>query len=116
MGSFDCYCAICAGPLGIGFDLGANTEKVRAWRRRYIDKQKRRRAGEEVPDSDDEDNPMIDGEQSGAESEGEKEDEEFDEDEESYKYNPEVITEKDTAWLADCRCLGYNKTVKGASK
>ncbi|KAF1846217.1 uncharacterized protein K460DRAFT_386525 [Cucurbitaria berberidis CBS 394.84] len=64
MGSFDCYCAFCSGPLGIGF-LKFGSRKAKALRKRRIrvDAQKRKLNGEDVDEDkieDDDDEEMED--------------------------------------------------------
>lgn len=61
MGSFDCYCALCSGPLGKRWVVfGSKQTKWLTRRRRRVDVKKRRLAGEKVDESD-EDEDMEDG-------------------------------------------------------
>ena len=56
MGSFDCYCALCSGPLGKTWvKFGSKEAKWLARRARRLDLAKRRLAGEDVNESDEED-------------------------------------------------------------
>lgn len=49
MGSFDCYCALCAGPLGIySIDFGSAEPKALRKRWKRLELHKRRLAGEDV--------------------------------------------------------------------
>lgn len=53
MGSFDCFCALCSGPLGKGWvKFSSKNEKALAIRRRRVGLKKRRLAGEDVNESD----------------------------------------------------------------
>ncbi|KAF2175171.1 hypothetical protein K469DRAFT_743420 [Zopfia rhizophila CBS 207.26] len=122
MGSYDCYCAICGGPLYTVPGIGDKSEKALAKRRRLIEKAKRRRAGEEVPKSDDEaeksDRATSDAAMADAENETQTQEEDGDEDDwmEEHSYDPEVISEDELVWLEDCRCLGFNADAPGISK
>ncbi|KAF9739198.1 hypothetical protein PMIN06_009236 [Paraphaeosphaeria minitans] len=62
MGSFDCFCALCSGPLGKGWvKFGRKNEKALAKRRRRVGLKKKRLAGEDFNESDrDEDDEMED--------------------------------------------------------
>ncbi|KAL1592714.1 hypothetical protein SLS60_011130 [Paraconiothyrium brasiliense] len=63
MGSFDCYCALCSGPLGKGWvRFGRKNEEALTKRRRRVELKKRRLEGEDVNESDDggdEDDKMV---------------------------------------------------------
>ena len=49
MGSFDCFCALCSGPLGIySIRFGSKKEKALARRRKRVENKRRRLLGEEV--------------------------------------------------------------------
>jgi len=49
MGSFDCYCALCSGPLGIYcIKFGSEKERALARRRKRVENKRRRLLGEEV--------------------------------------------------------------------
>jgi hypothetical protein len=53
MGSFDCYCALCSGPLGIGcISFGSSSEKALARRRKRVENTRRRLKGEKVVHED----------------------------------------------------------------
>jgi hypothetical protein len=53
MGSFDCYCALCSGPLGIGcISFGSNKEKALARRWKRVENKRRRLKGEKVLNED----------------------------------------------------------------
>ena len=57
MGSFDCYCALCSGPLGIGnVRFGMRSKKALKKRRKRVEVHKRRLAGENVNEDDIESN------------------------------------------------------------
>jgi hypothetical protein len=49
MGSFDCYCTLCSGPLALGcMQFGSNHPKTVAARRIIIENKRRRLRGEDV--------------------------------------------------------------------
>jgi hypothetical protein len=87
MGSFDCYCALCSGPLSIGcISFGSRKEKALRKRRRGVEMEKRgiermrrKRAGEKVEEEDD----------------GDDEDEDEDEEEGEEKLGDEKIGKAD---------------------
>jgi hypothetical protein len=106
MGSFDCYCALCGGPLSHSLAIGFDSAKALARRKRRLERAKRRRAGEtDLSDSEDET------EDSDMEWEGEEE--EYDVD---HCYNPELVSESSTEWVGNCRCLGFNADAPGINK
>ncbi|KAF2451988.1 hypothetical protein P171DRAFT_376537, partial [Karstenula rhodostoma CBS 690.94] len=72
MGSFDCFCALCCGPLGEAWvKFGSKNDEALAKRRRRVEVKKRRLAGENVNESDsDEDDGMEDHRQSPLTGEG----------------------------------------------
>ncbi|KAF2119682.1 hypothetical protein BDV96DRAFT_642695 [Lophiotrema nucula] len=120
MGSFDCYCAICAGPLGTDLIFGSRGQKPLAKRRQRINKRRRKLAGEDVESSDESEgeDPEKDMEDADVkidieESDGE---EEFDEGQEEYSYDPELVAEAETAWTNMCRCIGFNSDAPGLTK
>ena len=82
MGSWDVYCALCAGPLGIS---------VR-FRRKRVERS------------------TSESQREGESEEGTDEEESGDDDSRSYTddeeaYDPEVLKMKDAEWLEKCRCL-----------
>jgi hypothetical protein len=108
MGSWECYCAICGGPLGLVPEFGSNNPKALAARRQRIAKRRRRLAGEQgVHENDaegrDEAKSLLQSDNIRPHHE-------------QSSYNPEVIVEKDTEWLENCRFLGYNPDAEGSSK
>jgi hypothetical protein len=124
MGSYDCYCAVCGGPLYHSVQFGSKSAKALARRKRRLEKAKRRRAGEtDLPDSENETDDfdvatskmeMADGHDAG---DGEEEDDEdYDAWEQDHCYNPELVSESSTEWLDNCRCLGFNADAPGISK
>jgi hypothetical protein len=53
MGSFDCYCALCSGPLGIYFiKLGSTRAAALEIRRKRVENKRRRLLGEKVEHED----------------------------------------------------------------
>jgi hypothetical protein len=53
MGSFDCYCALCSGPLSLGcIQFGSNNPNTVATRKRKIENKRRRLQGEDVLDEE----------------------------------------------------------------
>lgn len=53
MGSFDCYCAICCGPLGLGFiRLGSSKPRPLARRKKRVENKAKRLKGEDVLNED----------------------------------------------------------------
>tara|TARA_R110002003_G_scaffold140_25_gene12910 strand:+ start:3894 stop:4709 length:816 start_codon:yes stop_codon:yes gene_type:complete len=53
MGSFDCYCALCSGPLGIYFiKLGSTRAAALEVRRKRVENKRRRLLGEKVEHED----------------------------------------------------------------
>jgi hypothetical protein len=53
MGSFDCYCALCSGPLGIYFiKLGSTQAAALEVRRKWVENKRRRLLGEKVEHED----------------------------------------------------------------
>jgi hypothetical protein len=128
MGSFDCYCAICGGPLHHNLQFGSKSAKALVRRKKRVEKEKRRRDGEtDLPNSDDDDEglkddsegaisstEMVDREES-ADGDGE-DDEDFDPWEEDRSYNPELVSETSTEWVGECRCLGFNADAPGITK
>jgi hypothetical protein len=127
MGSYDCYCAICGGPLYHSLQFGLKSAKALARRKRRLEKEKRRRAGEEnLPDSENElessddansDNDMVfpNGEDAGDGGEADDE-EDYDTFEQDFSYNPELVDENSTEWVGNCRCLGFNADAPGVRK
>jgi hypothetical protein len=111
MGSFDCYCALCGGPLYHTLEFGLDSAKALARRKRRLEKAKRRRAREtDLPDSEDE----TEGATSDTEEDGEEE--EYDAWEQHHCYNPELVSNGSTEWVGNCRCLGFNADAPGISK
>jgi hypothetical protein len=110
MGSFDCYCSFCGGPLyNDAVQFGSTSIKALARRKRRLEKAKRRRAGEtDLLDSE--------GETSDTEVDEEEEEEEYDAWEQDHCYNPELVSEDSTEWVGNCRCLGFNADAPGISK
>ena len=110
-GSFDCYCALCRGPLYHSLEFGLDSAKALARRKRRLEKAKRRRAREtDLPDSEDE----TEGATSDTEEDGEEE--EYDAWEQHHCYNPELVSNGSTEWVGNCRCLGFNADAPGISK
>jgi hypothetical protein len=103
MPTFDCYCAFCGGPLYNCITLGSTSAKALAWRKGKVDAEKRRRAGKTGNDVD------------TMEEDGE-DDEKLDSWEEEHSYDPKLVSKDSTAWLMDCRCVGFNANAPGVSK
>jgi hypothetical protein len=139
MGSFDCYCALCSGPLGTAtVEFGSKNGKAILKRKRRVELKKRRLAGEEVIQSDDDDDDnedddsKISGKNCDAEgSENNREDESeqnndseenlsqpgsLNECDESFSYDPVKLKRKDVAWLDRSRTLGFNPEAEGVTK
>ncbi|KAF1954959.1 hypothetical protein CC80DRAFT_493347 [Byssothecium circinans] len=99
MGSWDCYCALCSGPLGYG---------VKFARRKRAAKQGKEGTGhdsyEAMGDAEEEES-KEEGEVQFDSDYGDDDDDEDDDYEGEHRYNPEVLKKKDTAWVKDCRCL-----------
>ena len=128
MGSFDCYCAFCAGPLTYINRIGSRSKRALARRRRHIALEKRRRASERINlDTDDEEVNSDDAvdrdgfasydEALTANAAGDADhDSGFDSDYEESSYDPELVTEDPLKWTGICRCLGFNGNAHGNSK
>ena len=59
MGSFDCYCVLCGGPLGIGnIKFGSRKRKALEKRRRYVETEKRKRKGEQIDELDEQEDKI----------------------------------------------------------
>jgi hypothetical protein len=126
MGSWDCYCAICGGPLG-GVQVSGRP-RTRGFHRRQALKARRaeRIARGESPGSDDEFKDGEDGtadatiQDVGREDDGEGSDSDesmnFDSEEEDYTLDPEIISENQTVWTDEIRVLGVNSGVEGGKK
>lgn len=52
--AFDCFCALCAGPLGSFALIGSKSPKALAKRKKRVELEKRERAGEDFNESDEE--------------------------------------------------------------
>lgn len=126
MGSWDCYCSICGGPL--------KAQSVRSTSRVVIRKSALHDGadGEGVDEDGDEEREGEDGEpphESARESEDHGDDgvsdagsmdgddeEREDEDEDDDGYNPRIVQSTDLYWTGDCRFLGFNAEASGVSK
>lgn len=109
MGSWDVYCALCCGPLGNFVKLGSRNAKKLKHRRNRVAVKKRRHAGAQIPEIEAEDEST---EEESEDSGGEVKER----DDEIYRYDPELLSEKDTAWLDNCRSLGFNENAQGWTK
>ncbi|KAJ6438962.1 beta-Ala-His dipeptidase [Purpureocillium lavendulum] len=99
MGSFDCYCAICAATLGDGnIEVGSASPNFLTRRRARVERRRRaREAGGDLADADgDDDDFLEEGEDGGH----------WNTADDDHAYDPELIG--DTKWLNDVRCLGFN--------
>jgi hypothetical protein len=118
MGSFDCYCVLCSGPLGIGYaEFGSRKGKALRKRRLRVERYKRKLAGErlnvpEVESGDDdeemEDAPDHEAIEKARIEQQEQEDDDADSDYEnssasSSEYAGSVDSrDVHTEWIPDC--------------
>ncbi|KAF2119207.1 hypothetical protein BDV96DRAFT_567199 [Lophiotrema nucula] len=142
MGSYDCYCALCGGPLGNFAKWGSRKTKHRTKRHSRISLKKRRLAGEDVhedgprprtskivpeerksdeddasPDTDmTEPSPFDDSDTGEMATWYPDENESMFSYYEQHSYDPYVLKKGDTTWLGRCRCLGFNPDAKGITK
>lgn len=105
MGSWDCYCAICAASL-TGGQIGSWSWKAREWRRKRLEKKRRELQPGEDSESD----------QSSQEEEDEEDKEDLDRFHEDNSYDPDLISEEGLEWLRTSHCLGFNPDAVGSSK
>lgn len=114
MGSWDCYCAICGGPLG-GVEVSRKPRTAR-FRRKWAKAKKRRERG--LSDDEDMGSEGEPDEDAGVSDEGEPDDdtESLDSFDEDNAYDPEVISEQEVSWVESLYVLGFHPEAKGASK
>jgi hypothetical protein len=109
MGGWDCYCALCSGPLSTdSVEYGCNDKETLKERRRRIAwkqeklAEKRRRLDDDsiwqVSECDDDSDSQI-----------------FDYDERT-KYDPDKLDSRDVDWIGHCRVLGFNPDASGVTK
>jgi hypothetical protein len=125
MGSYDCYCAVCGGPLYSYMRRGKTSPKYLAARRNRVARNKKKLAGEVLSDAEDEvvDTEMKDGDPSVCQCESscmcpaeEDESGSMDEWDEEHSYDPELISKQETKWLGEARAVGFNPNAEGISK
>ncbi|KAF2743853.1 hypothetical protein M011DRAFT_206072 [Sporormia fimetaria CBS 119925] len=105
MGSVDCYCALCTGPLRTDIRIG--DKKFLAIRRKKLKRAIRNRQSgteigsgdESMGSGDDEDGSIEDGYNSHEER----------------SYDPELVSEGDAKWLEETSALGFNLDAKSSN-
>ncbi|KAI5456914.1 hypothetical protein BGZ63DRAFT_428354 [Mariannaea sp. PMI_226] len=114
MGGFECYCAVCCASLRWCDAIGSASPRALERRDRRVAKKRLRLKNGEDGDSSD--------------SESEEDEEEEDEDdleadepdwypeEEDRLYDPRLVSEEETQWLSDSRCLGFNPEADGVNR
>lgn len=132
MGEFDCYCALCCGPL-VFPDIGSSCKAALQFRDWRLQQQlNARRAGEEYESDDDAYDEYLENGGSGSEDGGdgggenggdspddvqgteggegaeEAEVEEWWIDQEKQNYDPRIVSEESVQWVMRVRGLGYN--------
>jgi hypothetical protein len=129
MGSWDCYCSICGGPLKAQSVRKQDDDVDKASQHDGADGQdvdEEDDEGQEGEDSelprqstgvsedDDDDGVSDSGSADGDDEEEDDDDEEDDEDDDGY--DPRIVQSKDVEWTGDCRILGFNAEASGVSK
>lgn len=142
MGEYDCYCALCCGPLRRP-DIGSSCKSAlqyRDWRlQRRLNAQ---RAGDVYESDDDAYDEYLEGGGGGSSGGGgdglsddmqgtegseaeESEESEMSEeaeaeewwiDEEKQTYDPRIVSEESLEWVMRVRGLGYNLNAHGAGR
>lgn len=109
MGSSECYCALCSGPLGTRFvSLGSTSRGHLNRRRRRVSRH--REAKETGQDFD------LEASDSEHDSDHYSDDEEIDYYFEDCSYDPQLVSEDRTEWLDEYRVLGLNFDGVGGAK
>lgn len=127
MGSFDCFCALCSGPLGQRWvTFGSKKAKWLARRARRLDLKKRSLAREDVHQSDQEglendvakENHFVSLGLPRADptedSEGEESGEVHDY-QENHSFDPTKLSREEVAWLDQSHVVGLNRQTSGKS-
>ncbi|KAF2002070.1 hypothetical protein P154DRAFT_562204 [Amniculicola lignicola CBS 123094] len=117
MGSWDCYCAICGGPLGTGLERGATSATALKLRRRRVEKKRARllKGGDASSEHDESSDVEMD---EGDESVYPKDDDgtEIDLWNEKHSYDPELLNDDRVGWLIEGRAIGFNAEATGPQK
>ncbi|KAF3038607.1 hypothetical protein E8E12_000886 [Didymella heteroderae] len=134
MGSWDCYCMLCCGPLkSSSVDVGDSDAKALRKRERSVRRMVREEkgldglpGGDKIEASDEDEHEAKDDDaasslpklslESVAQNElyhGNPYKGMYDYYEE-YSYDPRLLTKKDVAWLDRCRTIGFNADTKKA--
>lgn len=109
-GFFDCYCAICGGPLNSNrAQIGSSSPSALARRHKLVSKTCaiiRRDEGRGLHTVDveyeDEDKPGSD--------------DDWCQEDEDCSYDPALVNQNTLRWLNDVVCLGYNPNILGSRK
>ncbi|VUC24026.1 unnamed protein product, partial [Clonostachys rosea] len=131
MGSWDCYCSICGGPLRAQSVREKHDDAGRA--STGVRQKSARHDGADGEDADEDEGEEQEGEDSNrphetaAESEDEgddgvsdsgsmNDDNEEEDDDDDDGYDPRIVQPKDLEWTGDCRVLGINGKASDLSK
>lgn len=107
MGEFDCYCALCSGPL-YEVQIGSSSRaRLNRRRRRVSKKLAAIEAGQSFDSFDSDSEHESDEEVDGEDGDGDDDDDVY-EQEERRSYDPEIATEERVGWVEDLRVLGVN--------
>ena len=113
MGSWDCYCAICGGPLRGVTDQVSEKPRSAAFRKKWAQEMEDQRRGKESAPGEDhntEHDTKHDTEDY-TEDDIEDEDDELDSDDlydEEICYDRDVVSVEDVQWIEALHVLGYN--------
>ncbi|GLI76996.1 hypothetical protein PoHVEF18_005278 [Penicillium ochrochloron] len=109
MGEFDCYCALCSGPLS-AVQIGSSSRTHLNRRRRRLSRKlaaieegRSFNSFDSDSDSEYESDENLDGEDGNGEG-----GEDVYEQDEWRSYDPEIATEEMVGWVGDLRVLGVS--------
>ena len=113
MGSWDCYCFVCSGPI---FSVPPGSNSPRRLKRRRQKVERKRLALAAGHEYDPDESEPEDGNAQDDEDYEDDEDDDVDSEDQDFSYDPELAPSAKLEWLNDVRVLGINSEATGSTK